>query len=676
MNKAQQPWLNELNNQQKQAVIHKDSPLLVVAGAGSGKTRTLAYRVAHLISQGVAPNRILLLTFTRRASKEMLNRAASAISTKASLINQVWGGTFHATANRLLRIYAKSANLSPDFTIIDQSDAADLIDVIRHKNSFSKLDKRFPKKNTCLAIYSRKMNSNEDIKTIIKEHFPWCEKWVKELKVLFKEYVQQKQKLSTLDYDDLLLYWYYLLDDEKVAESIEKRFDHILVDEYQDTNRIQAEILVRMRKSNKNILVVGDDAQSIYSFRSANVQNMLDFPKYFSNTKIIKLEQNYRSTEPILTTTNKVIAQAKNRYSKDLFTKRKGGQRPQLITCKDESHQDEIITKKILEHYEQGIPLHKQVVLFRASSHSNSLEITLAQKNIPFHKFGGLRFLETAHVKDMISILRIIENPKDEMAWFRILKLFDGVGPITASNLFKHVIENHSKPSSIETAQVPQSAHKHVQSFAKLFLDIEKIDKDKLSAQVERINKFYLPLVEKNYENPQPRINDIEHLVQLASNHKSRTQFLADLILDPPVSTSDFAGPPKKDEDYLILSTIHSAKGGEWDAVYLIHAADGCLPSDMATDNEETIEEELRLTYVAMTRAKDFLYVTWPLRFYSRKRSFSDIHVYAQCCRFFNKEVIETVDEMTLSDSKNRDDESFDVESSKDIGAKIQSIWD
>ncbi|MCK4792903.1 MAG: ATP-dependent helicase, partial [Desulfobacteraceae bacterium] len=384
-------WLNELNLEQREAVTYGDGPLLVVAGAGSGKTRTLAYRVAHLISQGIQPQRILLLTFTRRAANEMLKRAASVVKSGASVTNQVWGGTFHAFANRILRMYSQAADLSPDFTVIDRTDAEDLLDVIRNDLAFSQKASRFPRKSTCLAIYSRRVNGEEELETVLKRDYPWCEIWKDELMSLFREYVSRKQKQNILDYDDLLLYLYYLLQNSEAAQSIGGRFDHILVDEYQDTNKIQAGILLGMRSENNNIMVVGDDAQSIYGFRSATIRNMLDFPQQLPGTKIIALEQNYRSIQPILDTTNRVIAQAHERYSKDLWSDRKGEQKPVLITCVDENHQDEEVIRLVLEHYEQGIPLHKQAVLFRAASHSNSLELALTRKNIPFHKYGGLR---------------------------------------------------------------------------------------------------------------------------------------------------------------------------------------------------------------------------------------------------------------------------------------------
>jgi DNA helicase-2/ATP-dependent DNA helicase PcrA len=558
---------------------------------------------------------------------------------------------------------------------MDRSDAEDYLNVIRNELSLSTKERRFPRKSTCLSIYSRRVNGNENLETVLKRDFAWCLMWLTELNSLFRNYVQRKQKQNILDYDDLLLYWYYMLQDQTLAKTIGGRFDHILVDEYQDTNPIQAGILQGMRQQNKNITAVGDDAQSIYSFRSATVQNMLNFPAQFSGTTIVKLEQNYRSVQPILETTNKVIAQSKERYTKDLWSDRKVGERPQLITCVDEADQDNTVIRKVLEHYEQGIPLRKQAVLFRASSHSASLELALHSHNIPFHKYGGLRFLETAHVKDLISILRIIENPKDEMAWFRILQLLKGVGPVTAQKVFQHVAANEYRPSSIDRLTNLGAAKEEITALANLVNDIQAMGQSAPAAQIERIAKFYIPLLEYNYENPIPRAADIEHIGQIASRYDTRQQFLTEIILDPPASTGDLAGPPIKDEDWLVLSTIHSAKGLEWDAVYLIHAADGNLPADMATGSESEIEEELRLTYVAMTRARDFLYVLWPLRYYSKSAGVSDNHSYAQCCRFFTKEVMGTMDCLAPASEVNDKNMPDSNATRTNIFNHIQEMW-
>ncbi len=670
-----QPWLSDLNDAQRSAVRHGNGPLLIVAGAGTGKTKTLACRVTYLINQGVPPERILLLTFTRRAAEEMLKRASSVSSGGDALTRRVWGGTFHAVANRLLRIYAQAAGLSPDFTILDRADAEDTLNVARNDLSFSSRESRFPRKSTCLDIYSRRVNSTATLADLLKAEFPWCAMWENELNTLFRTYVNRKLARNLLDYDDLLLFWFHLLEDPGLAASIGGRFDHILVDEYQDTNQIQAGILERMRKTNKNITVVGDDAQSIYSFRSATVRNMLDFPSQFPGTTIVTLDQNYRSKQEILDTTNLIIGQSHERYSKELWSRRNDGERPKLITCVDESAQDEAVVKTVLEHYEQGIPLRQQAVLFRAASHSSSLELALARHNIPFHKYGGLRFLESAHVKDLISFLRIAENSRDEIAWFRVLQLLDGVGPATAGNAFKHVSENDYKPLSLLDISAPASIKKQLDALGNLINKIVEMGDARPSVQVDMIREFYNPLLLRNYEDPAPRAADIEHLQQIAARYNTRQEFLSDLVLDPPVSTGDIAGVPSKDEDWLVLSTIHSAKGLEWDVVYLIHAADGCLPSDMATGTNEGIDEELRLTYVATTRAKDFLYVLWPLRYYAKSAGISDRHSYAQCCRFFTDKVKTTMDNVAFPAASEPSQNQGSEQIRTNIADRIREMW-
>ncbi len=668
-----QQWLESLNPQQVTAVTYGDGPLLIVAGAGTGKTRTLASRVAHLISKGIPPERILLVTFTRRAAEEMLSRAAKAINQEA-VNSRVWGGTFHATANHLLRIYHQAAGLTPNFTIMDRADSEDFLNVVRNNLGLARTEKRFPRKSTCIDIYSRRVNDDDDLNTVLKKHFPWCQEWKDELKILFKEYVERKQERNILDYDDLLLYWYQMLQDDSLASVLSNRFDHILVDEYQDTNRIQAGIVQGMRYTNKNVTVVGDDAQSIYGFRAATVKNMMDFPTQFPGTKIITLEQNYRSVQPILDTTNEIISQAHERYTKDLWSDRKEGQKPQVITCIDENHQDEEVIKRVLEHYEQGIQLRKQVVLFRASSNSASLELALTRRNIPFRKYGGLQFLEAAHIKDLISILRILENPKDEIAWFRVLQLFSGVGPSTAASVYLHLQNSGFDIRSLSSFRVPPGARNDFTDFIKLIEDLSEAGDILPAVQLERIAKFYIPLLEKNYENSVPRKNDVEHLGEIASRYGTRGEFLTEIVLEPPTSTGDYAGPPTIDDDWLVLSTIHSAKGLEWDAVYLIHAADGCIPSDLATGDEGEIEEELRLAYVAMTRARDFLYVLWPMRFYTR--TFADNHVYAQLCRFFTPKVLATMDKVEYKDTGSKNNEIISNGPDRNIKDKIRSMWD
>jgi DNA helicase II / ATP-dependent DNA helicase PcrA len=669
-------WLDELNPQQRLAVTHGDGPLLVVAGAGSGKTRTLAYRVAYLLEQGVAPGRILLLTFTRRAAEEMLKRAASIIERGRAPAGKVWGGTFHAMANRLLRLHARAAGLDPDFTVMDQTDAQDMLNVIRHELGLHRTEKRFPKKVTCLAVYSRCVNGNAPPAEVLARHFPWCAEWDAELKTLFKHYTERKQERHVLDYDDLLLYWAELLRDPETARRVGGRFDWLLVDEYQDTNTVQAAILDGMRRANPNVMVVGDDAQSIYGFRAATVRNMLDFPKRFPGTTVVTLEQNYRSVTPILDVTNRVIAQAAERYTKDLWSARTAGQRPRLAVCKDEAQQDTYVVERILAHYEQGIALRNQAVLFRAAHLSASLEIELTRRNIPYHKYGGLRFLEAAHIKDLIAFLRVAENPRDEMAWFRVLQLLDGVGPATASRIMRHIAAAGYRLAAIEGAPCPAPARPGVAEIGALLQDLAGLGRLNPAAQVERVRRAYDPILRRRYDNVPARQRDLESLEHIASGYRSRRSFLTDLQLDPPNSTGDLAGPPTQDDDWLVLSTIHSAKGCEWDVVCLIHASDGCLPSDMATGRDEEIEEERRLMYVAMTRARDYLYVTWPLRYYHRWSRFGDRHSYAQPSRFLTDDVRALMD----ADEPARDEDGEEAGDAAgggaDIVGRLLSRWD
>mgnify|MGYP006290458155 CR=1 FL=1 len=672
------PWLAELNADQRRAVTHGEGPLLIVAGAGSGKTRTLACRAAYLISEGVDPERILLLTFTRRAAVEMSRRAAETVQKGpgTGIRGKIWGGTFHGTANRLLRIYARAAGLNPGFTVMDKADSEDMISVVRHELGLHAKKKRFPRKHTCMSIYSRTVNGRQSLAEVLERHFPWCDMWEKELKEIFRQYVLKKQGQNVLDYDDLLLYWAQLLKDRSLASETGGRFDHILVDEYQDTNSIQADILEGMRIDNRNITVVGDDAQSIYSFRAATVRNILDFPDRFPGTRVVTLERNYRSVEPVLETTNRVISSAEERYTKDLVSVRGPGESPRLVTCRDEAGQDDYVAGKILEHYEQGIPLRNQAVLFRASHHSDSLEIELGRRNIPYHKYGGLRFLESAHVKDMVSFLRIVENPLDETAWFRILQLFDGVGPATAARAVAWITgkQSGSSASAIAGFDCPAASRT---SFSSLAVLVDDLSSGSLSpsAEVERIRNFYGPFLKKLYDNSAVRSKDLENLEQIASGYRSRRSFLTDLQLDPPNSTGDLAGPPVKDEDWAALSTIHSAKGCEWDVVFVIHASDGCLPSDMAAETKEELEEELRLLYVAMTRARDFLYVVWPQRYYHNWAKHTDRHTYAQLSRFITDEVRESMEETSASGPITEDEESA-AAGRLDIAGRMVSMWD
>jgi len=656
--------LKPLNPQQCQAVKHGTSPLLVVAGAGTGKTATLVHRVAWLIAHGADPGRILLLTFTRRAAAEMLTRVdnilrhlervagsgAQAASRGALRARRVWGGTFHAVATRLLRRYGKAIGLKPDFSIHDRTDSEDLMGVVRNELGLARLDKRFPKKATCMAIYSRCVNAQEKLPSTLLRHFPWCQDWAEELKRLFDAYVERKQQTAVLDYDDLLLYWLALLKDEKAGPLVRGLFDWVLVDEYQDTNALQAQILYQLSPQGEGVMIVGDDAQSIYSFRGATVRNIFDFPKHYEGTTVVTLEENYRSTCPILDATNQVISQARERYTKNLWSERSEGRRPEFVRCQDEDEQAVEVVRRILEHREAGVDLRRQAVLFRASYHSMVLESELSQRQIPFHKYGGLKFVEAAHVKDLLAFLRLAENPRDVVAGMRVLPLLPGIGPAKARQLMQRLDEEGGNFEAWKDCNPARAAERIWPGLVKLLAKLAA-GTDKLPDQVHRVRKFYGPLLETAYDNAPARLRDLEQLEQIAGRYPDRQRMLVELALDPPASTQDLPGKPDLDDDYLVLSTIHSAKGLEWDAVYVIHASDGNLPSDMATGDPEQIEEELRLFYVALTRAKNHLYVFCPSRYYTARPGASDRYGFAQITRFLPPEVLTHFDQCMAADA-------------------------
>ncbi|MGH2530296.1 MAG: ATP-dependent helicase [Actinomycetota bacterium] len=631
--------LKRLNLPQREAVEHVGAPLLVVAGAGSGKTWTLACRVARLVDRGVRPDRILLLTFTRRAAREMLSRAERLTGERS--VGRVWGGTFHSVGNRLLRLHGRALGLRPDFTVMDRTDSADLMDLIRGDLGLGTTERRFPRKDTLADIYSRTVNAGTRLRDVVADDYPWCADDLVGIRRIFEAYTARKREQHCLDYDDLLVHWYALARTPGTGERMSGMFDHILVDEYQDTNAVQADILAATRPSGEDLMVVGDDAQAIYSFRAATVRNILEFPERFLGTRIVRLEQNYRSTQPILDVSNAVIALSPQRHEKTLWSERPSERLPELLTCLDEADQSDAVCRAVLEHREQGTMLKEQAVLFRAAHHSDLLEIELSRRNIPFVKYGGLKFMEAAHVKDALAVLRVLENPGDEVSWFRVLQFLDGVGPATARGLVAGLVATDDAGASplatLAEVAVPAQARRELEGLAAVAGDCS--DDVPPAAQLERVRRFLQPVLARRYHHAETRLRDLEQLEQLASGYPTRGRFLADLALDPPTSTSDLAGPPLLDEDYLVLSTIHSAKGGEWDVVHVIHAADGVMPSDMATGDEERIEEERRLFYVALTRARDALYVYFPLRYRRRNHAFEDRYHHAQLTRFLPEEV-------------------------------------
>jgi DNA helicase-2/ATP-dependent DNA helicase PcrA len=681
-------YLEKLNPEQRLAVqfgvADEAASLLVIAGAGSGKTNTLAHRVAHLIASGVDPRRILLLSFSRRAAAEMTRRAerilAEAMRQNASAMIEAltWAGTFHGIGARLLRDYAHEISLDPSFTIHDREDSADLMNLVRHGLGFSKTESRFPTKATCLAIYSRCINAELPIEQVLRETFPWCANWAEALTQLFAGYVEAKQRQAVLDYDDLLLYWAQMVSDPLLAEHIGGRFDHVLVDEYQDTNRLQSTILTALKPDGRGLTVVGDDAQSIYAFRAATVRNILDFPTQFSPpATVITLERNYRSTQPILAAANAVIEQAKERFTKNLWSDRASDQQPQLVNVRDEAEQARYIVECVLENRETGSLLKQQAVLFRTSSHSGPLEVELTRRNIPFVKFGGLKFLDAAHVKDLLALLRFVENPRDHVAGFRVLQLMPGVGPTSAQRVLEHIARAAEPIAALTALDPPPRTGEYWGDF---LAAVEQLHAGNLGWPTElgRARLWYEPHLARLHEDAETRRADLVQLEAIAAGYASRQRLLTELTLDPPDATSDQAGVPLKDEDYLILSTIHSAKGQEWKSVFLLNVVDGCIPSDLGVGTSAEVEEERRLLYVAMTRAKDDLHLIVPHRFFTYgQNALGDRHVYAARSRFIPRRLLPHFEHITwpVMSPEKTTQLTLGKVPRIDVGARMRGMW-
>ena len=688
---ASAAYLDSLNPEQRSAVEHgvrerdttPSAPLLVIAGAGSGKTNTLAHRVAHLIVNGADPRRILLMTFSRRAASEMSRRveriARKVIGNNAGVMTDAltWAGTFHGIGARLLRDYAEQIGLDPAFTIHDREDSADLMNLIRHELGFSKTESRFPTKGTCVSIYSRCVNAELPLEQVLAAHFPWCAGWAAELRDLFAGYVEAKQKQNVLDYDDLLLYWAQMASEPALAEHIGGRFDHVLVDEYQDTNRLQSTILMALKPQGHGLTVVGDDAQSIYSFRAATVRNILDFPTQFSPpATIITLDRNYRSTQPILAAANGVIGLARERFTKNLRTERESSAKPQIITIRDEADQARAIVERVLDHREGGARLKEQAVLFRTSSHSGPLEIELTRRNIPFVKFGGLKFLDAAHVKDMLALLRFVENPRDRVAGFRLMQLLPGVGPASAQKALDHIVTSPDPIMALALAPSPPRAAHDWRGFIDVVSEI-KSGRAGWPAELELARRWYEPHLDRIHEDSPTRRADLIQLESIAAGYPSRERFLTELTLDPPDATSDQAGVPLLDDDYLILSTIHSAKGQEWKSVYVLNVVDGCMPSDLGTGTSAEIEEERRLLYVAMTRAKDDLHLMVPQRFFTHgQHAQGDRHVYASRTRFIPEALLHLFERTSWPRAGSETARSAGMPNVRfDINSRMRAVW-
>lgn len=687
--------LDALNSEQRDAVTFDGPRLRILAGAGTGKTTTLTARVASLVAAGTPADRIMLVTFTRRAAREMAGRterllaapspATSAASTARSTSARsttvtsttvtsttrdgggaaaargarVRSGTFHSLAHRTLRRHAASLGLPEGFSVLDSSDAADLMDLVRHDLLAERsAERRFPRKATLLDLYSRAVNTQRPLSEVIDEVAPWCADRVTDIAEICRVYVARKRSLGLLDFDDLLLHWRAAARDERLGAVLAGELDHICVDEYQDVNALQVDLLAALCAPSSAgadapfLTVVGDDSQAVYSFRGSSPHHLLRIDAVFPGIATLALEHNHRSTQPILDLANAVGDDAPTGFSTRLHSSVTDGLRPELVTCTDEDAEVDAVCARVLEHRECGVALKDQAVLVRAAHHSALLELELSRRRIPYVKYGGLRFLEAAHVKDLVCLFRLADNPRDELSWFRLLQLVDGVGPVSARRTIARLeLDGPGGPGEIigRWPSAVQALPAAARSAGTELVDaLVRVPGEPTGARAERLARALTPLLERAYDDAAVRLVDVDALVAAAAGQTLVSDVAADLTLEPPVSSGDLAGPPLIDEDWLVISTIHSAKGLEWDVVHLIHASDGNIPSDMALSDREGLEEERRLFYVAVTRAARALHVYHPLRFHHRPRGRDDAHSYGQPSRFVMGRAALTVDRTSV----------------------------
>ncbi len=636
-------------NDEQRAVAQFDDPvaLRVLAGAGTGKTTALSARVARIVADGVPAERVLLLTFTRRAARQMVDRSQTRLARAGLRAGRVSGGTFHSVAHRTLRQHAARLGLPEGFSVLDPSDAADVMDVVRDETVRDLPGgRRFPRKSTLLDLYSRAVDTGTPIGEVINATAPWAGDLAEPIGAVCKAYIARKRRLGLLDFDDLLLHWRQALRDELVGKSLGGLYDHVLVDEYQDVNALQVEVLQLLRAHDPRLTVVGDDAQAIYSFRASNPRHILEFDAEFPNAATLRLSTNYRSTQAILDTANALADDAPEGFSTRLHAATAAPDTaPRLVRCADEDHQSTLVCEQVLAHRESGTALREQAVLVRAAHHSDRLEIELGRRGIPFVKYGGLRYLEAAHVKDLLASFRVADNPRDEVAWFRLLQLLPGVGPTKAKRAVSALGAGADGEDSdvllrwpLALAELPPPAHAPAEAVARAIA----------TKQAEPLRQAMVPLIRANYDNAEERLADLDVLVEAAATVPRLSDVAADHALDPPRSTGDLAGTPAIDEDWLVISTMHSAKGLEWDVVHVIHAADGNIPSDMALNDRHGLEEERRLFYVAMTRPRHEAHVYVPLRYHHRPAGRDDRHSWAQPSRFLTDRVTSTMHQVTL----------------------------
>jgi DNA helicase-2/ATP-dependent DNA helicase PcrA len=633
-----------LNDQQREAASHDGATLLILAGAGTGKTTTLCARAVWLLGEGVPAERILLVTFTRRAARELVGRTRTLAARACPADATILGGTFHSLAHRFVRLHAAALGLDPGFTVLDAGDAADLIDMLRQEHGQAEAPRRFPRPQTMLDIYSRVVNSQVPLRETLLESFPWCEEHAPALAEVFRAYAARKRAMGLLDLDDLLLAWRALMREEATGKALAGCFDHVLVDEYQDVNSLQVDIVAGFERFGVSLSVVGDDFQAIYGFRAASARHILEFPSQFPGAHTVVLERNYRSSPAILAVANAVAVQDRAGFPKRLWSELEGGAAPELCFPRDDPAQAREVCQRLLAAREEGIELRAQAVLFRAGHDSALLELELTRRGIPFVKYGGLRYLDAAHVKDLIAALRLVDNPADELSWFRLLQLLDGVGPTRARRILEALSAANgavADPAGLAAADehIPARSRPHA---AALFAALRRAGADPRSGagpQVEGLCAALAPLIRLRYPDGAVRVEDLDQLALAARGATDLRHFVSELVLDPPSSSADFAGRPHLDEDYLVLSTAHSAKGLEWEAVHLISAYDGNFPADMNTSREEGIAEERRLFYVALTRARRRLHVYVPAIYHHRPHGVDDAHGVGQPSRFLTAEV-------------------------------------
>jgi DNA helicase-2/ATP-dependent DNA helicase PcrA len=609
------PYEDVLNPAQYEAVTALEGPMLVIAGAGSGKTRTLTYRVARLVEEGISPGSILLLTFTRKASQEMLRRAAALLDHRCE---GVAGGTFHSFANATLRRYGAKLGFDSGFSILDRADSEDVVNLLRTRLKLNYKERRFPRKRTIVGMFSKAVNKGLSIEDVVFDDYPNFIDDVPDLLRLHGLFEANKRKHALVDYDDLLVYMRDLLQGHgDIRERLSETYQFIMVDEYQDTNKIQADIVQLLAHSHNNVMVVGDDSQSIYAFRGANFRNIMDFPYLFAGTRIIKLEENYRSTQPILDLTNIIIDRANKKFTKVLFTRKKGGALPALVMAKGERMQSQFVVQRILELREEGIPLDDIAVLFRSGFHSFDLEIELNRANVPFVKVGGFKFMETAHIKDVLAHMKVLANPNDSVSWHRILLLLDAIGPKAAEDIFQWVA---TSGKGIKGMATHHSKPRYAAGFERLRGTLESLDPNRVTvAEIgSRLVGYYEPMLKKRFDNHPKRAKDLEHLLSIMERYEDLDKFLSDMALEPPNASVDDILATDYDDEKLVLSTIHSAKGLEWHTVFVLWALEGRFPTIYSARSEQEMEEELRLMYVAASRAEENLYFSYPTNIYDR----------------------------------------------------------